>query len=151
MAIKIDDDGKVVITPKNIMSPGPKYVKRDTPARITVVEMVYHQGVNESPTQYDTRYDREIKSEEKPYIRLKSSSEQWSKLIDGWNEKPSLVTVKNESDTTLEVALHDACEEYKIFAVIPPKESMRFTPHSPERLYVRSDAKCKYTLTTFPS
>lgn len=132
---------------------GPKYVDRDSPALVTVVERIYHQEANSSPKQYDSSYQIALaQSTEQPYVRSKTVSSLWGSLIEGWNKEPSLVSVINESETnTITLGVFDGAN-VNPFATIGPKQSIRFTPYSPENVLIKGvEEVAKVTLITFPN
>lgn len=85
--MKLDDDTGEYTEPIEL-PPTPTPVQHP---RITVVETVYHQGVNESPTHYSFRFSRELKSDEQPYTRRADIGEGWATLDTGWVRNPAVL------------------------------------------------------------
>ncbi len=77
--------------------PSVPYPTRNLPThRIIVVEMVYHQSIEDQPTALETRFARWLSTDEQPYgpRRAKATSE-WQPLDLGWIEEASMILLSN--------------------------------------------------------
>lgn len=138
-------------------------------ARLTVVDVVYHQGLGDQPTSVESRFGRWLNTDEQPYHRKIKVTTDWMPLDLGWlGTQISMLVLMNEEGRHFQVyptpkeralieeriveigiEVHDHVEECWL---IPPGESIRAQPVAPDRLRVRcrrGEARC--VLTLFPS
>lgn len=64
-------------------------------ALLTVVQTYYHQQEGMQPTQVETRYTRELGTDEQPYVRHGKVGSEWTRLDSGWLTECSLLVIKN--------------------------------------------------------
>ena len=118
---------------------------------LTVVEITYHQVWGEEPTLVESKFERRLKTSEQPYTRRVRVSEEWRPLELGWlSDMPlSLLIVQSREGVALRAHLSE--EEQADLAAriievayegspgwcIPPGESMRGCPSTPENLLLR--------------
>jgi len=132
--------------------------------RVTVVETIYHQVQGEQPTTIDSRYSRNLETNEQLYQRRFTVAEDWTLIDLGWAGKNvSLLHISNEEGRfphnipTLEELEEAAKRIIEVSYVptsgmgwsIPPRESMRGLPTKVESLFLRcacGKAKCILTL-----
>lgn len=133
------------------------------PARISVVETVYHQPLDGGPTSSEVRFQRILKTDEQPFSRrvLLEESKGWVALERGWIEHASMLLVRNDEDprksqAIVEVGMMVNRNEgesrwHVAFASILPGESVRFTPNDLSLLSLRGMCgNAKVYLTLMP-
>lgn len=65
--------------------------------RLTVVQQVYHQRPDMSPSQYEHRWDVILEIDEQPYYRERTLQPDEEHSIDcGWIEKPGTLLIENQ-------------------------------------------------------
>ncbi len=124
----------------------------DLKSQITVVEQVYHRLVGNQPCLVESRFSRELVSNEQPYERHLSVGEQGKPLDCGWVKEASQLLILNEAGRNLQVnstkegreeTSRKVLEVYYLGAVgfswlVYPRESIRVCPNTLEGLAVRS-------------
>ncbi len=137
----------------------------EIPARLTVVETVYHRPAEEEPTCVESKFSRALRTHEQPYSRKLTATEEWQSLDCGWLEACSSLSIQNEEGRHL--SIHPSEEEKADLAkriieisytslgydkwLILPGESMRGCPASLKSLMVRCQhGKAKFTLNLIP-
>ncbi len=125
----------------------------DIKNRITVVETVYHQVMGDQPDCLESRFTREVESQEQPYRRNCKVGEEWQALDTGWLDEVSMLVIRNEEGTNLQV--HPTEEQKADLAkkvlllsstdsstnwLILPGESFRGVPSTVKNLEVRSQS-----------
>lgn len=138
-----------------------------TRARITVVDTVYHQATGADPTCVESRFNRELLTDELPYSRQMKLEEHWKPLDHGWMSAAGMLFVRNEEGRfaqvvptavergeslrkVVEVGIETSAGVIPI-ASVPPGESCRFVPMDVRILRLRTRHKmAKVTLTLFP-
>lgn len=127
----------------------PPKVQRPASPRLTVVEHVYHQLLDQSPTGSESCFDRELSSDEQPWLRTKMVGEAWDRVDLGWIDEPGMLTVSNsivkrESTPTEDEKLQDASRSLLLrFGESPGSieirsgESCRFEPYDAIPIWVR--------------
>jgi hypothetical protein len=142
--------------------------------RITVVEQVYHRPADGGePTVAETRFSRELASQEQPFERRAKVGEDWQPLEHGWLESAGMLLISNEEGRHLQVNPTDeerlsisrrvleliyAMEDDELLVpqssctwLIPPGESMRAYPSDVSRLCVRCQSGvARFTLRLYP-
>jgi hypothetical protein len=141
------------------LSPPPKNL-------MTVVETVYHQVFGEQPVSIESRFERELASEEQMYQRRKVATEDWQSLDLGWVSDAGTVVIQNTENKLLQVIPtpeQKAEIAKKIIAVsynpesnqefyILSGESIRLHPSHADKLMVRClSGNAKYTINAIPS
>lgn len=142
--------------PAGVDDPQPRAVP--PPARLVVVETVYHQAHGREPTSSITRYVRFLGTDEEPYRKRFDVGPEWVQLPKTWIEgTPSCLVIKNEGLPPAEVKETAAEKEARAavilelgvavtvagagyvapVATIRPGESVRFEPASVPSLRVR--------------
>lgn len=136
-------------------------------SRITVVDTVYHQASGADPTCAESRFNRELLTDELPYSRQMKLEEHWRPLDHGWMAASGMLFIRNEEGRFAQVvptavergeALRKIVEigiETSVgvipFAYVPPGESCRWPPMDVRVLRLRTRFKmAKVTLTLFP-
>ena len=132
--------------------------------RVTVVETIYHQVQGEQPTTIESRYSRNLKTDEQLYQRRFTVTEDWVLLDLGWaGNNISLLHISNEEGKfPHKIPTPEEIEEVarRVIEVsyaptsgmgwsIPPGESIRGIPTRVESLFLRcvcGKAKCVLTL-----
>jgi len=143
-----------------------KKVEPLIPSRLVVVETAYYQPINESPLAVESRYSRELETDEQLYQRFKVATEKWEALDKGWiGSHPGLLLIQNTEGQNLQLkptkeekkelsqhVLELSLENNPTMAwLIPPGESMRAYPSDISSLLIRCQkGTAKYTLTLFP-
>lgn len=148
--------------------------------RYTVVEVVSHQSESGQPTMIsDSRYSRQLLTDEQPFIRKGKANEEWQPLTQGWLPQTSLLCLRNDAGKfsrvptkeereelagmILEVTfttpvshlkrdMHDPPAQDPVPAmIILPGESCRFVPFDLGAVRVRSkNGETPYTLSMTP-
>ncbi len=133
---------------------------------LTVVEMVYLQSVEGETQCIESRYMRELDTQEQLYKRRTTVTNEWKPLDVGWIEKPGLLVINNEEGKHLTV--NPTEEEAKAIAdrvveissnpegcfriLIRPGESTRFEPSDVSKLQIRSQSdKASVIIHAFPN
>jgi hypothetical protein len=118
------------------------------PARLTVVEHVYHQPEDAPAMVSESRWSAWLKTDEQPYGRREVKvGVAWQSLDTGWVKNPSLVVVENTGKEMLTLGVGDPPMP---FAWIDPGRSARFTPSCPLAIDC-PDGETTYSITVFPS
>jgi hypothetical protein len=124
------------------------------PARVSIVETVYHQAAMEQPTSTSSRFNRFVDSEEPPYVRpAKKIGEDWTPLeLSSHIKEVSFVLIQNlEGKFHLVVPTPEMRAEAKerIIEVITsengddnpllvfPGESLRISPYDAKLIRIR--------------
>lgn len=131
--------------------------------QLLVVEQIYHLQSGSPIVWIDTRYKRDLNTDEQTYDRRTKATDEWRRLDYGWAETPAMIIVRNEeaeSEKMIELGIDTpsasrpsryTAQPYEVHRVltIPPGESARLT--NPEPMMIRaSGSKCKYTLYALP-
>ena len=143
-------------------------------SRLTVVGRVYHQQYGKSPSEIESRFDRELESREQVYTRCLEATEGWQRLDCGWLGRVGMLVIRNEegklqgqnpTDAELERAARKVLEvtysrgplkgnrndTNRLCWLIMPGESMRALPTHPTKLYVRCQSgTAEYTVFLVP-
>ena len=134
-------------------------------SRVTVVEQVYHQILNEQPHLVESRFSRGLQSDEQAYERRLKVDEGGMPLDCGWLTEASQLLIINEEGRNLQVIPTD--EERKELAkkvleiffgdrpdncwLVPPGESMRACSNTLHALKIRSQSgTIRFTLHVIP-
>ena len=155
------------------MAEGPEVVEEPTLlARLTVVESVHCQTVDSSPWGISTSFERTLKTDEQPYVRKLTATEEWTKLDTGWLTECSMLVLVNEEglfkgrQPTPEQKIESAKKVIEVGCALPhldtircigawelpPKESMRGCPTELSIVFVRCQhGTAKFTVYIFPS
>lgn len=126
-------------------------IKQAVPqSRLTVVEMVYHQGTcGMSPVSMEIRFHELLKSTEDPYVRRFTVGNEWKQLEAGWLEEGdcSQLILKNEGPGTILVGL----SLDRVLSVIPPKQSERLRPWRVSNRFVKCEGgEARITVVVIP-
>lgn len=139
-------------------------------ARLTVVETTYHQLPHEQPTVIETRFFRELISNEQPYgPRKKSIGESWEQVDTGWikgdlgtlvikNEEgkffqmnPTPLQIEEMQGRVIEVGMMDDHNHVEEYFQIAPQDSLRLMPIHPEKFHVRCrKGRANYVVVAYP-
>jgi hypothetical protein len=158
---------------------GPTYKVSTPKGHISVVETVYHQLTDGQPIAVESRFSRSTETDEQPYQRKITVTEEWKSIDHGWIEQVGMLHLSNEEGVfsvmpteeekqeVLEKIVEIGVAEIQSFAnakisfspanilvclIILPQESMRVVPYDIPRLRIRcrkGTAKCIITL--FPA
>jgi hypothetical protein len=100
----------------------------DLKSEITVVEQVYHQLSGSQPRAIESRFSRELESDEQPYERHLKVGEESVPLDCGWIKEASQLVIINEEGKGLQANPTDeerkglACKILEISYVDHPTE-----------------------------
>jgi len=130
-------------------------------ARLTVVETVYHQTIDEDPTEVDSRYSRLLKSDEQPFVRRCKATETPQGIPqECWLTKASMVTIRNLEGVYPGPVLPSQEEKDEIAGlviivndlwIVPPGETFRGTPKDLSKVTVSClQGAARYLLNVFP-
>ncbi len=121
-------------------------------SRMCVVDTLYHQAPNESPTGADSRFYRWLDQDEQPYgPRVVKVGPDWAPLDCGWLDEASMVLLECRQGAELEIGTSAVVDSPVPFAVVRRGESARFEPYNLSCLRVRStDGEAKYAVTIIP-
>lgn len=70
--------------------------------RATVVEQLYHRAFGDQPVQFESRYSRELKSNEQAYERRLTIGDQWEDFDTGWIRRIGIFAIRNEEGRNLQ-------------------------------------------------
>jgi hypothetical protein len=70
--------------------------------RLMVVEMLYHQSIEDQPTAFETRFARWLQTDEQPYVRKAKATEEWQPLDTGWLQESSMLLISNVEGTVID-------------------------------------------------
>lgn len=121
--------------------------------RILVVESVYFQPANASPVGVESRFGRELISDDEPYERRQPVGREWAALDSGWLKDSAMAVLSNPAPVwqriptpeqlaeamakVVEVIFLRPAEHPNCYnmappsgVVIPPGESARLRPSS---------------------
>lgn len=117
--------------------------------RLTIVEQVYHQQVDQEPVQITTRHTRELESAEQCYIRCNKAGETSQALDLGWVVPTSAGTIiikntegqflskkptdEERADLAKRVLIVFDEDSPNSALLVHPGDSLRFSPTDPER------------------
>lgn len=135
-------------------------------AILTVVEMIYLQSRNGEAQCVESRYMRELDTDEQLYKRRLVITNEWKPLDVGWIEKPGLLIIHNEEGKHLTV--NPTYKEKQIIAdrvveissnpegcfsiLVLPGESTRFQPSEVSKLQIRCRSdKASIIIHAFPN
>jgi len=133
---------------------------KPTPRQITVVEGVYHMGVDVPTSGVDNRFSRQVESDEQPYSRRYTIGDNWTNLDFGWIERPGMLVISNEEGKFLQRNPTD--EEKKDIAgriveiagtppwLILPGESFRGVPAATPVQVICRKGSAKIVVTVMP-
>jgi hypothetical protein len=132
--------------------------------RLTVVETVYHQVSGEQPQSVESRFDRELQSDEQMYQRCKVATEEWQPLDLGWVPDPGTIVIENNEGILQQVNPTPEQQEElakKILVLsqdsglgfeVRPGESFRFSHDAPGVLLLRCrSGSARYRISVIPS
>jgi hypothetical protein len=138
-------------------------------SRITVVETVYHQPGDMQPSSVSPRFTRWLGSDEQPYIRTITLTEEWVALDQGWLKgQCGMVVIENEESKRLTfIPTPDEQDEIEARVIevgyrghkdqgggsflVYPRENLRITPSDPDRIELRCrQGKARCTLHVYP-
>ncbi len=146
----------------------------DIKDRITVVSTVYLQPAGEKPASVESRFDRELETQEQFYTRRLKATEEWQLIDPGWlgvdgigmmvianDEGKNLQTIptdEEKADTATRVLeicfLYPTKMENFPFAcqwLTLPGESMQAYPSTLTGLHIRCRKDtAKFTVSLFP-
>lgn len=123
------DGGELVKPDVWVPAAGPFKVPKGR-ARLTVVEQVCHQGVDESPAELGNSpgFSRWLESDEQPWTRrMRSDSSDWVPLECGWVVEASAMRLINVGKETINVRLSWGSSA-PADVLLPPGEPARFLP-----------------------
>ena len=129
-----------------------KYEPREgLKSKLTIVEMVYFRAPGESAIGIESRYSRELATDEQPCERRLKATENWQALDTGWLKKVGTIVITNREATIGEILEVAYCDSPQDGWLILPGESMRALPKDVKRLMVRSHSKViRFTAHFFP-
>ncbi len=122
----------------------------DPKNRLTVIETVYHQTTTAEPDSIESRFERELISDEQPYRRTTKVGEDWTPLDFGWIEEVGMIVIQNNEGKGLtkiptpEEKEELAAKVLEISAdpsnswIVRPGESFRGEPAGKRTLCIRS-------------
>lgn len=118
--------------------------------RLTIVETVYHRQYGEEATSVESRFTRELETQEQPYTRRLKVEEDWRSLDVGWIAQVGMLIIENtegkflhrnpteaEKAETLKKILEIKHEGSEGCWLILPGESMRACPSDASSLRIR--------------
>ena len=125
----------------------------DIKDRVTVVETVYHRPFNAEATSVESRFTRDLESNEQVYRRHLLVTEEWKPLDCGWLKDAGvgMLVLHNEEGRNLQtrpfqeekeaisqrvVELAYGPEDHQGWLILPG-ESMRACPSNAKGLFVR--------------
>lgn len=73
------------------------------PNSLIVVEQVYFQGAGGQPTSTESRFSRQLQTDEQPWHCQMTLTEKWVPLDCGWVVEAGMLVVKNEAGRGLQV------------------------------------------------
>jgi len=136
--------------------------------QLTVVELIYHRRQDDQPIQFESRFSRNLNTDEQAYDRRCKARSEWQLLDLGWIEQAGHISIENceghfnqvqptdderkEAESrVIELGwLIDGEPQPKI--IIPVHESCRFTPTSGSQIYVRCQSGiANYNLRVIPN
>jgi len=144
------------------------HVQEPPPARLTVVEHVYYQATGEDAWEVpNSSYSRFLTTDEQPYVRKLTATEEWTKIDTGWLTECSTLVIVNEeggfrsrlpteeqkeetAKKILEVGFHQ--HNYDVgWLVVLPQESLRMCPSHLGKLFIRCQfGTAKFTIYIIP-
>ena len=117
------------------------------PARMTVVEHVYHQAEDAPAVLTERRWSAWLKTNEQPYGRRDVKvGVAWQPLDTGWVKNPSLLILENTGQEVLSLGIGNPPVP---FAWIEPGQDARFSPCGPLAIDC-PDGETTYTIMAFP-
>lgn len=134
--------------------------------RLAVVETAYHQQFGKQPHSIETRFSRQLSTQNQLYERQLVATEEWYPLDCGWLESTGMMVLVNNEGKFLQVQPTDEereAAERKVLEVsyqdaphnvwlILPRESMRAQPGDVRKLRIRCQSGvARFTLCLFPS
>ena len=132
--------------------------------RITVTDKTYHQVVGDQPVVFETRFCRDVKSEEQPYCRKIKVGVEAKSIELGWIDEVGMLLLRNEEGVFTTVPTDEEKERMadKIvvmsvsgidFCKLYPGESLRITPIGISAWTVRclSSDGARCSLTVIPA
>lgn len=134
--------------------------RKGPPARLSVVEQVYHQLTEGGgPAVVETRFSRWLETDEQPWRRTAKGEDaagpEWKPLNLGWlaGGPVGMIVLRNEAvekDRNIWLAVKTA-NAPEAFARVRPGESVRFEPAGYTDYLARSpDGPARYTLAAIP-
>lgn len=134
--------------------------------RLTVVDKVYHQPFGKKAVLTQSKFTRGLDSKHQLYVRYLEATEEWQRLDTGWlGDDVGHLVIQNDEEVNRQVNPTDAEQEAvakrviqlsylgksQLHWLIPPGESMRGMPLSPQSLYYRCQhGTAEFTLTLVP-
>lgn len=130
--------------------------------RLTVSERVYHRPIGEEASEFVSAYSHELETQEQPYERNCTATEEWQEVDLGWlKDGVSMLVIRNNEGRRLQRNPTDDVKAdiaKRVLLVSPdrslpwlvrPKESLRGCPST--RLFIRSQhGPIKYTVFAVP-
>jgi hypothetical protein len=147
------------------------FEKRSPSSRLVVVSTVYYAPYTGDTLSVESRYARDVSSDEQPYKRIFRITEEAKSFDVGWlsktpigylvlsNDEPSPFTrggalgdpIPSLGDKSLEVGTTNEKGDFTPLFLIPPGESLPFVPVAIEKLYYRAARESvRATLTAIP-
>lgn len=138
-------------------------------SRITVVEQVYFQQDGQQPVTAESRFGRQLASDEQPYVRRYRVGPEWRPLDCGWVADAAQLVLLNDEGRTgprnvtderraeldrmvVEVSFASDAGTPECHALVRPRESARVEPRQLKNVMVRCVAgKCWVVVRVFPA
>jgi hypothetical protein len=132
-------------------------------AQLVVVETIYHAATGCEPTAAESRFARKLETDEQPYTRRITVTQEWQQVDTGWITEAGMLRLANKEGEGLQVqptaeeraAMASKIVELSVDGSAPwlifPGESFRGMPSELESLRVRcrsGEARC--LITIFP-
>jgi hypothetical protein len=150
------EEGEKPFLPASSLPPKP---------RMTVVDIFYHQVFGEQPESVESRFERELSSDEQMYQRKKVATEEWQPIDLGWVKEVGTVFIQNiegqfhsvnptveQKEEIAKRVLEFTFAQCKECFLIPPGESMRCSPTSAGSLMLRCrSGQAKYLVVVVSS
>ncbi len=126
------------------------------PARLVVVETVSHIG--EEIVSADSRFSRNLESDEQPFSRKVYVGQDWAPLECGWIKEASMLVLECIGAAPIQLGTEvtgwtKKTQTIPMTAPIMPGESIRLPPHRLDKLRICSMVAdgSRYQITLFPS
>ena len=150
---------------------------KPSPARLTIVSVVYHQPLGEEPHSFPHKISRPLLTDEQAYTRKLKVTQEWQPIDIGWLTSLSLLLITNEegkyatqpseeeklaiSQKVLEIGFQGKVNyppAYDLSSLFPtpvfligPGDSFSASPCDCESLYLRCQSGvAKVTINAFP-
>lgn len=119
--------------------------------QLIVLETVYCTGLNGEGESVESKFARQLNTDEQIWLRKASVGSEWEPLETGWIERASMMVLKNEEPAgggMLELGLAAAGHVQPISS-LPPSTSLRLPPSTLASLRLRGH-NTRYSLWLFP-